>query len=229
MLAFPPAVENRKKAAKARSARLPPGDPDPTLPRPVGGVDEAGRGPLAGPVTAGAVIAPDGWTLQGLDDSKKLTEEARDRLAEAIRSDPSVRWGVGWASAEEIDRINILQATFLAMRRALEAAGVAPASVAVDGNRRISQLDLPQMPVVEGDGKVASIAAASVLAKTARDAWMVQAEAEHPGYGFAVHKGYPTPDHLEALARLGPCAIHRRSFGPVRRRIEILEMPLGEG
>jgi ribonuclease HII len=205
---------------------LPLGDPDVGLVRPVAGVDEAGRGPLAGPVTAAAVIAPDGWSLAGLNDSKKLSEVRRDHLAVQIRSSPGIFWAVGWASVEEIDRLNILQATFLAMRRALDGLAVAPASVTVDGNRRISGLDLTQLPVIEGDGKIASIAAASILAKTARDAWMVQSDILHPGFGFAIHKGYPTGAHREALERLGPCAIHRRSFGPVRRRIELLELPL---
>ncbi|HXP89595.1 MAG TPA: ribonuclease HII [Fibrobacteria bacterium] len=192
-------------------------DPDGRLARPVAGVDEAGRGPLAGPVVAAAVVAPDGWVLRGLDDSKKLSETVRRGLASIIRSDPELSWGVGWATAEEIDSLNILQATFLAMRRALEGLGKSPAAIVVDGNRCIPGLDLPQMAVVEGDGKILSIAAASILAKTARDSWMVEQEPLHPGYGFSIHKGYPTPRHLEALDRLGPCALHRTSFAPVRR------------
>jgi ribonuclease HII len=200
-------------------------DPDRSLPRPVAGVDEAGRGPLAGPVTAAAVIAPDGWTLEGLNDSKKLTEARRDVLAVQIQADTSLVWALGWASAAEIDALNILQATFLAMRRALDGLSKVATSVAVDGNRAIPGLVIPQLPVVEGDGKIKSIAAASILAKTARDSWMVGAETTHPGYGFAIHKGYPTPMHLEALRRLGACSIHRRTFGPVRRRLEILEFP----
>ena len=203
------------------------GDPDASLLRPVAGIDEAGRGPLAGPVTAAAVVAPDGWSLSGLDDSKKLTEERRDRLAVQIRSDPGILWAVGWASVEEIDAMNILQATFLAMRRALDGLATAPSSVAVDGNRRISGVDLPQLPVVEGDGKITSIAAASILAKTARDAWMIRSDLLHPGFGFAVHKGYPTPSHLEALERLGPSPVHRRTFAPVRRCIERARSPIG--
>lgn len=210
------------------SRRVPPlDDPDKSLSRPVAGVDEAGRGPLAGPVTAAAVIAPDGWRLSGLNDSKKLSEDRRDPLALLIKDDPGLVWAVGWASVEEIDEMNILQATFLAMRRAISGLGTAAASVAVDGNRLIAALDLPQIAVVEGDGKISSIAAASILAKTARDAWMGSAESIHPGYGFAVHKGYPTPAHLEALERLGPCPIHRRTFGPVRRKIERMEIPHG--
>jgi len=198
-------------------------DPDVSLPRPVAGVDEAGRGPLAGPVTAAAVIAPDGWSLEGLDDSKKLTEAARAHLALQIQGDPRILWAVGWASPEEIDRINILQATFLAMRRALEGLAEPPAAVTVDGNARIAGLAIPQLPVVGGDGRIAAIAAASILAKTARDAWMETQHDLHPGYGFAIHKGYPTPVHLHALAELGPCSIHRRSFGPVRRKLEEIE------
>ena len=195
-------------------------DPDGRLARPVAGVDEAGRGPLAGPVVAAAVVAPDGWVLRGLDDSKRLSETVRRGLDSMIRSDPELSWAVGWATAEEIDAINILQATFLAMRRALDGMGKSPASVVVDGNRCIPGLDLPQMAVVEGDGKILSIAAASILAKTARDAWMVKQDSLHPGYGFSVHKGYPTPGHLEALDRLGPCSLHRSSFAPVRRCLE---------
>lgn len=210
-----------------RRRSQPLGDPDASLVRPVAGIDEAGRGPLAGPVTAAAVIAPDGWSLEGLNDSKKLSEDQRDRLAVQIRSDPRLVWALGWASAEEIDERNILQATFLAMRRALGGLASAAASVAVDGNRRIAGVDLAQLPVVKGDGRIGSIAAASILAKTARDAWMVQSDVLHPGFGFAIHKGYPTRAHLEALERLGPCPIHRRTFGPVRRRIELLEPPIG--
>jgi len=186
----------------------------------VAGVDEAGRGPLAGPVVAAAVVAPDGWALPGLDDSKKLSEAVRRNLALGIRSSPELAWAVGWASAEEIDAINILQATFLAMRRALEGLGTPPASIAVDGNRCIPGVEFPQMAVVGGDGRVLSIAAASILAKTARDTWMEKQDSIHPGYGFSIHKGYPTPGHLEALERLGPCALHRSTFAPVRRCLE---------
>lgn len=198
-------------------------DPDQGLPRPVAGVDEAGRGPLAGPVVAAAVIVPDGWQLTGLDDSKKLTAAKREGLVQAIH-DSCLAWAVGVATEEEIDRINILQATFLAMRRALEGLGVAPLGVTVDGNRTIPGVLLPQLAVVEGDGKILSIAAASILAKTHRDGLMRQMDEVWPGYGFSVHMGYPTPMHLRALAELGPCPIHRKTFGPVRKQIEELRL-----
>ena len=189
------------------------------------GVDEAGRGPLAGPVVAAAVVVPDGWSLPGLNDSKKLTPARREALVEAIQS-TSLAWAIGEASEEEIDRVNILQATFLAMRRALEGLALAPQAVVVDGNRIIPGWAGPQMAVVEGDGKIASIAAASILAKTHRDAGMRELDQKWPGYGFAIHMGYPTPSHLQALDRLGPCPIHRRTFGPVRRRIEEMRLDL---
>ena len=199
--------------------------PDASLPRPVAGVDEAGRGPLAGPVVAAAVVVPDDWSLPGLNDSKKLTPARREALVEAIQS-TSLAWAIGEASEEEIDRLNILQATFLAMRRALSGLGLVPQAVVVDGNRTIPGWSTPQMAVVEGDGKIASIAAASILAKTHRDAGMRELDRKWPGYGFAIHMGYPTPSHLAALDRLGPCPIHRRSFGPVRRRIEEMRLDL---
>lgn len=199
------------------------GDPDLHLARPVAGVDEAGRGPLAGPVVAAAVVAPDGWTLPGLNDSKKLTAAKREALVDAIKNSCTA-WAIGSASEEEIDRVNILQATFLAMRRALDGLSSVPNAVVVDGNRIIPGVSLPQQAVVEGDGRIATIAAASILAKTFRDRLMVELEELWPGYGFSVHMGYPTAVHLEALARLGPCPIHRKSFGPVRKRIEELRL-----
>lgn len=200
-------------------------DPDPSLPRPVAGVDEAGRGPLAGPVVAAAVLVPDGWGLVGLNDSKKLTALKRQALEDEIKGS-CLSWAIGVATQEEIDSINILQATFLAMRWALEGLSMAPKAVVVDGNRAIPDWPAAQLAVVEGDGKIASIAAESVLAKTCRDRMMVEQDAVWPGYGFAVHMGYPTPSHLKALAELGPCPIHRKSFGPVRKRIEELRMDL---
>ena len=185
----------------------------------VAGVDEAGRGPLAGPVVAAAVILPARRRLNGLDDSKRLEPQARERLAPQIRA-VALAWGLGWADAAEIDTLNILGATHLAMRRALLALPIAPRHVRVDGNRAPSLAGLPFVASIEtligGDGRDCAIAAASILAKTWRDAWMVAAAERHPGYQFAVHKGYGTPAHLRALAELGPCSLHRRSFEPVR-------------
>ncbi len=178
-----------------------------------------GRGPLAGDVVAAIVVAPRGWTIPGLNDSKKLSPERRDALAELIRKAP-VRWALGRCSPVEIDDLNILQATFLAMRRALQALGEAPGSLVVDGNKIIPGITLPQEAVVKGDSKVAVIAAASILAKTTRDAEMVAFDEVYPGYGFGVHMGYPVPSHLDALARLGPCPLHRRSFAPVRKFLD---------
>lgn len=164
---------------------------------------------------AAVVVAWRGWSLPGLNDSKKLTPARREALAVHIR-ECGVRWAIGRASPEEIDERNILQATFLAMRRAVAFLGQAPSALVVDGNRPIPGLDIPQCTVVRGDSKVAVIAAASILAKTQRDGEMTQMDALYPGYGFAIHMGYPVPMHLEALRRLGPCPIHRRSFAPVR-------------
>lgn len=184
----------------------------------VAGVDEAGRGPLAGPVVAAAVILDPARPVNGLDDSKRLAPAERERLAVQIR-DRALAWSVGRAGVAEIDRLNILQATFLAMRRAVAALDPAPDYALVDGNRWPG-LSCPGEPVVGGDGKVAAIAAASILAKTVRDAEMAALDRRYPGYGFAAHKGYPTPAHLEALRRLGPCPEHRRSFAPVRACLE---------
>ncbi|HXQ31373.1 MAG TPA: ribonuclease HII [Steroidobacteraceae bacterium] len=185
----------------------------------VAGVDEAGRGPLAGPVVAAAVILPRRRAFVGLDDSKALDRGERERLAGRIRG-CALAWGVGWADAAEIDALNILEATLLAMRRALLALPIAPCLIRIDGNRAPSLEGLPfrcrTETVLQGDRRDAAVAAASVLAKTWRDAWMVAACARHPGYDFAVHKGYGTPAHLAALGRLGPCPLHRRSFEPVR-------------
>lgn len=186
---------------------------------PVAGVDEAGRGPLAGPVTAAAVILPDTQTIVGLDDSKKLTSRQREALADTIRT-RSVAWSVGWADVAEIDAVNILQATLLAMRRAIAGLIVWPQTVLVDGNRlpdlRFFERELSGRAVVGGDGTVAAISAASILAKVSRDARMRDADSRFPGYGFAAHKGYGTASHLESLRRLGPCELHRQSFRPVR-------------
>lgn len=179
------------------------------------GVDEAGRGPLAGPVIAAAVILDAGVEITGLKDSKQLTEIARNRLAGEIRS-KSISWGIGRAEAEEIDEINILQASLLAMRRAVDALEIYPELALIDGNR-CPQLKCRARSIVKGDRTVASISAASILAKVSRDAEMINMECLYPGYGFARHKGYPTRQHLQALAEKGLCAIHRRSFGPVKQ------------
>jgi ribonuclease HII len=183
-------------------------------PSPVCGVDEAGRGPWAGPVSAGAVILGPGAPIPGLDDSKKLTAARREALAPLIKA-RALAWGVGFASPEEICALNILQATGLAMRRAVAAMRIAPAFALVDGNHAF-ELGCPVRPIVRGDGLSASIAAASILAKTARDAVMLGLDQKHPGYGFAAHKGYGVPEHAAALRRLGPCPIHRLTWAPVR-------------
>lgn len=192
------------------------------------GIDEAGRGPLAGAVYAAAVTVPleaadallaGGWS--GVNDSKRLSAKKREALAETIKMCPQCAWCIASASPAEIDELNILRATHLAMRRAAEGVGAklavdASPTILVDG-LAVPNLPYPSRNVVKGDAKSLFIAAASILAKTARDADCLRLEAEYPGYGFAVHKGYPTAAHLEALARLGPCPEHRRSFGPVAR------------
>lgn len=197
--------------------RAPPGQSDlfaGVTPGRLAGVDEAGRGPLAGPVYAAAVILDPLNPIEGLADSKVLRADERDRLAAEIRK-RSLAWGIACASVEEIDDINILQATLLAMRRAVLALDAVPELVLIDGNR-CPQLPYETRPVVGGDATVPAISAASILAKTARDAEMIRSHAIHPEYGFDRHKGYGTPAHLAALAEHGPCAFHRRSFAPVR-------------
>ena len=183
------------------------------------GVDEAGRGPLAGPVVAAAVILDPGHVIDGIADSKVLCERQRDELAIEIRRH-AVAWAVAWADAAEIDTLNILQATFLAMRRALCGLRVAPSHIQVDGNLAPSLLGLGMQcrveTIVRGDASETAIGAASILAKTTRDAMMVQLDRIYCGYGLATHKGYPTPAHFAALKMLGPSAIHRMSFEPVR-------------
>ncbi len=178
------------------------------------GVDEAGRGPLCGPVVAAAVILDPQRPIAGLADSKKLSEKARDRLAPLIR-EQALAWAVAEASVEEIDRLNILHATMLAMRRAVEALAQRPDEVLVDGNR-CPQLALPVRAIVKGDALEPAISAASILAKTARDAGMLALDAAYPQYGLAAHKGYPTAAHLAALRRHGVADFYRRSFAPVR-------------
>ena len=183
----------------------------------VAGVDEAGRGPLAGPVVAAAVILDDQHRVRGLADSKVLTPLRRERLFDEIRA-KALCTSIAMASVEEIDRLNILQATLLAMRRAVEGLRLRPQRVLVDGNR-LPTLSMPAAAVVKGDALVAAISAASILAKVHRDRLCGELDAAHPEYGFARHKGYPTADHLAALQTHGACAAHRRSFGPVRMAI----------
>jgi len=178
------------------------------------GVDEAGRGPLAGPVVAAAVILDELKPIKGLADSKALTALRRERLFDEIRA-KALDFHVAQASVEEIDRLNILEATMLAMRRAVDGLRLPPARVLVDGNR-LPRLKMHAEAIVKGDAKVPAISAASILAKVTRDQLCAALDAEWPDYGFGIHKGYPTPAHLEALARHGPCACHRRSFAPVR-------------
>ncbi len=184
----------------------------------VAGVDEVGRGPLCGPVVTAAVILDPLRPIQGLNDSKKLTEARREKLFDEIR-DKALAWCIGRAEVEEIDRLNILQATMLAMQRAIEGLHIQPRLALIDGNR-CPKLAVPSAPVIQGDAKVPAIAAASILAKVSRDREMAALELIYPGYGLAGHKGYPTPAHLAALRRLGPTPIHRRSFAPVRALLD---------
>lgn len=174
------------------------------------GVDEAGRGPLAGPVYAAAVILPRGLVIEGLNDSKKLTEKRREALFDEIR-EKAVAYGIGCADEKEVDEINILQATFLAMRRAIAQLSTIPDLALIDGNRD-SDFGVPSRTVIKGDSLSANIAAASVLAKVTRDRVMKEYDEQYPQYGFAVHKGYGTKRHYEALREYGPCPIHRMSF-----------------
>ena len=182
------------------------------------GVDEAGRGPLAGPVVAAAVMLDPDQRIEGLRDSKKLSAAARERLADEIRTH-AIAWCVAEASVEEIDQLNILQATLLAMQRAVEGLRLRPKLVQVDGNR-LPKLDIPAQAIIKGDSKVAAISAASIVAKVHRDGLLLALHELHPAYGFATHKGYPTPEHLAALRLHGACSAHRLSFAPVRAAID---------
>ena len=184
----------------------------------IAGVDEAGRGPLAGPVLAAAVILDDLHPIRGLADSKTLSPRRRERLADEIRAH-ALCCAVASASVEEIDRLNILQATLLAMRRAVDGLRLLPARVVVDGNR-VPVLRVPVAAIVKGDAKVAAISAASILAKVERDRLCGELHVRYPAYGFATHKGYPTADHLAALRLHGPCEAHRRSYAPERAALE---------
>ena len=185
----------------------------------VAGVDEVGRGPLCGPVVTAAVILDPSRPILGLNDSKKLSEARREALFEEIR-EKALAWCIALAEVEEIDRLNILHATMLAMQRAVEGLSVTPRLALIDGNR-CPKLAVPCAPVVKGDSQVPAIAAASILAKVSRDREMVELDRVYPGYGMAGHKGYPTAVHLEALSRLGPTPIHRRSFAPVRELLDV--------
>jgi len=185
------------------------------------GVDEAGRGPLAGPVAVAAVILDPRRPIEGLGDSKALSEARRDALAPLIR-ERALAWHLEFVGTDEIDRLNILHATMAGMARAVHALRPQADYALVDGNRIPPGLPCPAEALVKGDAREPAIMAASILAKVARDQLMVAMDATHPGYGFAVHKGYPTPMHLEALRRLGPCEQHRRSFAPVRACLEAI-------
>ena len=187
----------------------------------VAGVDEVGRGPLCGAVVTAAVILDPNRPILGLNDSKKLTEARREKLYDEI-CEKALSWCIARAEVEEIDELNILHATMLAMQRAVEGLSITPKLAMIDGNR-YPKLAMPAEAVVKGDSKVPAIAAASILAKVSRDREMAAFELIYPGYGIGGHKGYPTPVHLEALARLGPTPIHRRSFAPVRQAYELRE------
>lgn len=181
---------------------------------PVAGIDEAGRGPLAGPVVAAAVVLPAGYALPGLDDSKKLSAAKRDALYAALTADPEVRWASAHLDNREIDRWNILRATHRAMRLAFLSLKPQPAHALIDG-LPVPDFPCPQTALVGGDARSLSIAAASIVAKVERDREMLELDRTYPEYGFSQHKGYPTPDHLAKLRKHGPCPVHRRSFSPV--------------
>jgi ribonuclease HII len=185
----------------------------------IAGIDEAGRGPLAGPVVVAAVILDPQRPIAGLGDSKVLKASQREALAPLIRAQ-ALAWSVIVVEAEEIDRINIFQATMVGMTRAALALSVSPDEVLIDGNKVPGDMPQPARAIVKGDASEPCISAASILAKTTRDALMCEFDLSYPGYGFARHFGYPTPDHLKQLRQLGPCPIHRRSFAPVRELLQ---------
>ena len=186
--------------------------------RHIAGIDEAGRGPLAGPVVAAAAILPEGFRHDALDDSKKLTERQRERIYAELTSREDIVWAAAIVHSDEVDRLNILRATHEAMRRAVAALSVAPGHVLIDG-LPVRPFPIEQTALVGGDGLSFSIAAASVIAKVTRDRIMVAMDAQHPGYDFARHKGYGTPQHLARLRAHGPCPIHRRTFRPVAQTL----------
>jgi len=218
-------IEKRNHQAQAEGRRLtrlcafelPLWDQGITL---VGGVDEVGMAPLAGPVIAAAVILRPGCRIKGVNDSKQLTPEERDALDPEIRAQ-AVAVGIGRAEVAEIDSINIYRAGLVALKRAVLALFPQPQHLLVDA-RKLDGLTMPQQPIIKGDAKSITIGAASIVAKVHRDRLMAQLDAEYPGYGFADHKGYPTPDHLDALERLGACALHRRSFAPVAKKLGLI-------
>ena len=181
----------------------------------IAGIDEAGRGPLAGPVVAAACILAKDSCFKYLNDSKQLTPEMRDRLFIEITSHPEIRFGLGIIDVDTIDRVNILQATFLAMRQAVAEMGTRPDYLLIDGNQ-VPVFDIPVLAIVEGDSHSISIAAASILAKVTRDRMMIEFDKKWPVYGFKKHKGYATAEHVEAIRKYGPCPIHRKSFEPVK-------------
>ena len=186
----------------------------------IAGVDEVGRGPLAGPVVTAAVILDPANPIDGLNDSKKLSHKRRVQLDIEIR-EKALAWSFGRAEVEEIDNINILQATMLAMQRAVAGLNISPTLVLVDGNRT-PDLSMPADAIIQGDGKIAEISAASIIAKVYRDKEMCEMDDLYPGYGFSRHKGYGTKHHIAAIETLGICAIHRRSFAPVHRQLNLL-------
>lgn len=182
------------------------------------GIDEAGRGPLAGPVSVAAVILPEDFDHAVLNDSKKLSEKQRDRLYDEITADGSIRWHAEMVEADEIDRLNILQATWAGMRRCALALNPRPDAALIDG-KPVRDFPIHHVALVKGDSLSHSIAAASIIAKVRRDRLMIALAEKYPGYGFEIHKGYPTPAHQRALKKLGPCPVHRRSFAPVAQMI----------
>ena len=188
----------------------------------IAGVDEAGRGPLAGPVVAAAVVLDDKLPIRGLADSKTLTALRREQLYDEIRA-KALCFSIAQASVEEIDHLNILQATLLAMQRAVAGLRLKPSKVLVDGNR-LPLLDVFAEAIIKGDSKIPAISAASILAKVHRDQWCVAVDAEFPHYGFAVHKGYGTQYHMDALKQFGPCHYHRKSFRPVREALHLIQL-----
>jgi ribonuclease HII len=182
----------------------------------IAGVDEAGRGPLAGPVVAAACILPEDFFIPQIDDSKSLSARQREKMFAALTEHPNVHYGIGLVEAVVIDQINILQAALRAMTLAIGALKAKPDFILVDGNKKPST-EIPCQAVIRGDSLSQSIMAAAIIAKVFRDRWMSELDEQFPQYGFSSHKGYPTPEHLEALDKWGPCPLHRRSYAPVRR------------